>query len=216
MGAVHGLLLGLRIPPGVQKENVVGLGEGQAEAPGFKGDEEDVGPPIPEGLNDGLPVGRRAVEVDGAHAGGVEFGAHTAEVAGELAEHEGFMPLGDNGPQLPHEHLDLGAASAPARGAAGARGSPGSHSAGMVVVTGVSVVGYERRVQGHEPQGGQGLERTETGLGGVFLQQAQDLLAFPGQALVVGAPMGGGEFDGEDLLGLLGEFGGHLLLGAAQ
>ena len=108
MGAVDGLLLSLRVPPRVQQEDVVGLSEREPEAAGLEGDEEDVGLTGPEGVDDLLPVGGGAVHVCGSHTGGLQMLAHAGEVARELGEDEGAVPLGEDGPQVLDQHLDLG------------------------------------------------------------------------------------------------------------
>ena len=61
---VDGLGLGRRVPPRVEQEDVVGLGEGQSDPAGLEADQEDRGRTRAERLDDGLPVAGRAVEVD--------------------------------------------------------------------------------------------------------------------------------------------------------
>ena len=113
MGAVDGLLLGLRVPPRVQQEDVVGLGEREPEAAGLEGDEEDVGLAGPEGVDDLLSVGGGAVHVGGSHTRGLQVLAHAGEVARELGEDEGAVPLGEDRPQVLDQHLDLGRRARP-------------------------------------------------------------------------------------------------------
>ena len=61
MGPVHRLLLGLRVPPRVQEEDVVRLSQGQSESSGLEGDEEDVSLPVTELGDDPLTVTRPTV-----------------------------------------------------------------------------------------------------------------------------------------------------------
>ena len=63
VGPVDRLRLGRRVPPGVEDEDVVGLGQRQPEAARLEADEERGGLPFAEAPDDRLPVLRRAVEI---------------------------------------------------------------------------------------------------------------------------------------------------------
>src|SRR5207253_1156652 len=91
VGAVDRLVLGGGIPPGVEQEAVVGLGEVEAEATGLEADEEDRVVAGTEAFEHALALSCLAVEVAVADALPLEPLAHHAEEAGELAEDEGAV-----------------------------------------------------------------------------------------------------------------------------
>ncbi len=63
VGAVDGLRLGGRVPPRVEQEHVVGLGQGETEPARLEADEEHRRFSPAERLDGGVAVARRAVEV---------------------------------------------------------------------------------------------------------------------------------------------------------
>src|SRR5581483_5202076 len=88
VGAVDRLVFGGGVPPGVEQEAVVGLGEVEAEATGLEADQEDGVVAGTEALEHACALPCPAVEVAVADALSLEPLAHHGEEAGELAEHE--------------------------------------------------------------------------------------------------------------------------------
>ena len=108
MRPVDRLCLGRGVPPGVEDEDVVGLGQRQPEAARLEADEERRCVPIPEATDDGLPVLRRPVEVRGAQTRCREGPLDDAEETGELAEDKRPVALGLELLELLDKELDLG------------------------------------------------------------------------------------------------------------
>src|SRR5699024_6117644 len=83
VGAVDGLILGGGVPPRVHEEDVVRLGEVEAEAAGLEADEEHRGLTGPERLDHGPAVPRRPVEDDVGDAAAIEVRGDLVEERGE-------------------------------------------------------------------------------------------------------------------------------------
>ena len=117
VGAVGGLVLHRRVPPGVHVDHVVGGREVQAEAAGLERDQEQVALAILEGVDPLLAgLGRgRAVQVLVADALLVQVLAEQAQVVHELGEDQGLVLVFE---QLVHqlgEGFELGAGQAAVR-----------------------------------------------------------------------------------------------------
>ncbi|GIX61281.1 coronin [Babesia caballi] len=113
VGALDGLQLGGRVPPGVHEEDAVGDLEVEALAAGHEADEQDAEPGVVVELEQHVPasVDGGGADEDGAgHAGGAEAKGNQLEHGAVLREDEALVggggeDLGDLG----EEGLDLGA-----------------------------------------------------------------------------------------------------------
>src|SRR5699024_3484585 len=83
VGTVDGLVLVGGVPPRVHEEDVVRLGEVEAEAAGLETDEAHRGLTGPERLDHGPAVPRRPVEDDMGDAAAIEVRGHLVEERGE-------------------------------------------------------------------------------------------------------------------------------------
>src|SRR5699024_10996730 len=192
MRAVDRLGFGRRVPPRVEQEHIVGLGEREAEAAGLEADEEHGSAAGAEGLDDLRPVPRRPVEVLIGDALRVEFGGDGAQIAGELAEDERTMALGPDFAQVLEQHGQF--ARTDSR---------------------IGVFVDDARVEGEHPQQGERTEDREPVLLEVA-EEAEHLLAFALEDRVVESAVLGFEFDAEHLFLLLRQVRGDEVLRASQ
>ena len=161
MGPVDGLRLGRGVPPGVEQEAVVGVGEVQPEPARLEADQEDRGGAVLEAPHDRGPVAGAAVEVAVRDALGLQPLADLAEEPGELAEHQSPVPAAGHLLQLAEQRVDLGGRQA-----------------------GVGIID-QSGVQAQLTQHGQRAENREA-VGVHVADQAEDLLPFPLQPRLVG------------------------------
>ena len=192
VGAVDGLGLGGGVPPRVEHEHVVGLGEGEPEPTRLERDEEHRGRALPERRDALGTVAGRAVEVLVGDALGLQPGPHDREEPGELREHQRAVPLLGQLLELLDERVDLGRRRQP----------------------GVRLVD-QARVERHLPQHGQRPQDRDAVAVDVVDQPEQPLpLAL--EVPVVDRPVPRVQVDREHLLHLRRQLGGDGLLGAPQ
>ncbi len=108
VSAIDRLCFGGWVPPGIEDEAVVGLGEIETEATSLEADQKDGHCARLELLQDFTAIARRTVEVAVGDALCVESGAHRTEESGELTEDQRTVPAGDDVVQLLDESVDLG------------------------------------------------------------------------------------------------------------
>ena len=117
VSAVGGLVFDSWVPPGVEDDDVVGLGEVESESAGAEADEEGVSVAVLEVFDGLLAVfgGCGAVEVLVGDVELLESGSDDVEVLDELREDEGFvsalLEVGDES----FEFLEFGAGDVDAR-----------------------------------------------------------------------------------------------------
>ena len=111
MRAVGGLVFDGRVPPGVEVDDVVGLGEVEAEAARLEADEEYRRIAFLEILDGGgaLAGGLPAVEVFVGDPRIVQSRSDDGQEFNELAEYKNFMAISQDLPQQCHEGIELGA-----------------------------------------------------------------------------------------------------------
>ena len=109
MRPVDGLRLARRVPPRVEQEHVVGLGQVQPESARLQADQEHgcLARAEPRDLRVAAAGRRRPVEVRVGHAGGIQPGPRPPEERRELAEHERTMPLGEHVVELLEQRVEL-------------------------------------------------------------------------------------------------------------
>ena len=191
MGPVDGLGLGGGVPPRVEQDAVVGLGQVEPKPAGLQADQEDLGVALPELLDGSLAVLGRSIEVRHRNPEALDDGGGGAEEPGELAEDEDLVALGHHVLHHLREQLELG------------RGDTG--------VRRVDQADVERRLA-QQREGPEDLEPVAVHV----VEETEDLAALAVQVGVVDLPVLGAEFDLEHLLGLLGQLSRHDLLGAPQ
>ena len=191
VGTVDRLGLGRGVPPRVEEEDIVGLGQGQPEPAGLERHEEHRPLARPERRDGLLALAGAPVEVGIADPLGIQPRSDRREEPGELAEHQGLMPLSEHRGEQLEQRIDLG------------RPDP---RMGRVV---------EHRVEAQPPHPG---ERPQDGdpvaLG--IVQEPEDPLPLVGEHPVIDPAMFGRERDLDDLLLLGGQLAGHRVLGAPQ
>lgn len=92
VGAVDGLGLGRGVPPGIEHETVIGLGEVESESAGFEADQEDRGGAAAEAFDGFGAFAGAAIEITVGDAFGVEPVSDAGQESGELAEYQCAMP----------------------------------------------------------------------------------------------------------------------------
>ena len=93
MGPVHGLVLGRGIPPRVEHEDVIGLGQGESESTGLQGDQEHRGVTLAEPGDAGWTVAGAAVKVDVLDPLLLQGLAHQPQESGEGGKDQCAVPL---------------------------------------------------------------------------------------------------------------------------
>ncbi len=190
VGAVDRLGLGGGVPPRVEQEAVVGLGEVQAEPARLEADQEHRVRAVLEALEHAIAPARAAVEVAVADALAVEALADLGQESRELAEDERPVAAADDVAQLLDERAELGARH------------------------GVVVVVDEARMQAELAQQRDRAQDREA-VAVEVVDQPEDLLTLALQMRVVELAVARMQVDLEGLLLLCGEIRGHQLLRAA-
>ncbi len=190
---VDGLLLGSGVPPRVEDEDVVGLGQGEAEPPGLQRDEEDRRLSLPEVADHARPVGRAPVEVCGCQALCMEPLLGHPQKPREGREDQSPVPFCRELTNLVHEGVEL-------------------RRRGPFAV----LLLHQAGVQCHLSQRRQRGQDRHPVLVRVLGQQAQDPLTLPLQVLLVDPLVGRGHGHRDHLHLLLGQLGRHDRLRPAQ
>ena len=194
MGPVHRLSLDRWIPPRVEDVDVVRCGEVETLAARLQAHEEETAVNVfLEPLHASLPVGRLAIEVFVGDPTVVEATAHDRKKTGELAEHQHLVPLVDHLRQLFEERVELGGR--------------------LVEAGGIDEAGVAGRLT--QPQ--QRLEHRDPRPPDAHAADpARQLQTVVLPQFVVGLSLFLAKFTEQCLLGLLGQIGEHLRLGAPQ